>query len=43
MRVDLSGGKIDYKLTNRIFQNKHEPIVACVPNSLTSKALVNGK
>lgn len=24
VRVDLSGGKIDYKLTNSISQNKHE-------------------
>lgn len=26
-------GKIDYKLTNSTFQNKHEPAVAFVPNS----------
>lgn len=43
VRVDLSGGKIDYKSTNRISQNKYESVVACVPNGLTSKALVKGE
>lgn len=43
LRVDLNRGKIDYKLTNSISQNKPELVVPCVPNSLAVKPPVNGK